>query len=172
MRADVPDSVLEMLTIPGLRPEKVLKLHKELGIDTIDELEVAAKQDRLKGVKGLGPGATAQNSRWVGSEAKLTGCKAHPSRGRPSSDSQSKFRKFKPGFEIYHGRGRPSSRLRTRLRLGARCGEGSSRDVAAQVWRANRACSQPRSTRSCVAIRHWLREPSRPIAELLQRKKG
>ena len=55
MRADVPDSVLEMQTIPGLRPEKVLKLHKELGVDTIDELEVAAKQDRLKGVKGLGP---------------------------------------------------------------------------------------------------------------------
>jgi DNA polymerase (family 10) len=27
MRADVPDSVLEMLTIPGLRPEKALKLH-------------------------------------------------------------------------------------------------------------------------------------------------
>ena len=55
MRADVPESVLEMLTIPGLRPEKVLKLHKELGIDTIDELEAAAKQDRLKSVKGLGP---------------------------------------------------------------------------------------------------------------------
>ncbi len=55
MREDIPDSVLEMLTIPGLRPEKVLKLHKELGIDTIDELEAAAKQDRLKGVKGLGP---------------------------------------------------------------------------------------------------------------------
>jgi DNA polymerase (family X) len=54
MRADVPDSVLEMLMIPGLRPEKVLKLHKELGIDTIDELEAAAKQDRLKSVKGLG----------------------------------------------------------------------------------------------------------------------
>ena len=53
MRADVPDSVLEMLTISGLRPEKVLKLHKELGIDTIDELEAAAKQDRLKSVKGL-----------------------------------------------------------------------------------------------------------------------
>ena len=55
MRADVPDSVLEMLTIPGLRPEKVLKLHKELDINTIGELEIAAKQDRLKGVKGLGP---------------------------------------------------------------------------------------------------------------------
>lgn len=54
MRADVPTSVLEMLTIPGLRPEKVLKLHKELGVDTIDQLEAAAKQDRLKSVKGLG----------------------------------------------------------------------------------------------------------------------
>ena len=32
----------------------MLKLHKELGIDTIDELEAAAKQDRLKSVKGLG----------------------------------------------------------------------------------------------------------------------
>jgi DNA polymerase (family 10) len=55
MRAEVPESVLEMLTIPGLRPEKVLKLYKELGIHTIDELKAAAKQDRLKGVTGLGP---------------------------------------------------------------------------------------------------------------------
>jgi DNA polymerase (family 10) len=55
MRADVPASVLEMLTIPGLRPEKVMKLHRELGIDTIDELEAAAKQDRLKAIKGFGP---------------------------------------------------------------------------------------------------------------------
>jgi DNA polymerase (family 10) len=55
MRADIPDRVLEMLTISGLRPEKVLKLHRELGIDTIDELEAAAKQNRLQSVKGLGP---------------------------------------------------------------------------------------------------------------------
>jgi DNA polymerase (family 10) len=55
MRADVPESVLEMLTIPGLRPDKVMKLHKELGINTIGELETAVKEDRLKSVKGLGP---------------------------------------------------------------------------------------------------------------------
>src|SRR4051794_22852524 len=55
MRADAPESVLEMLTIPGLRPEKVLKLHKQLGINTLEELETASKQDRLKTVKGLGP---------------------------------------------------------------------------------------------------------------------
>ena len=101
MRADVPDSVLEMLTIPGLRPEKVLKLHKELGIDTIDELEAAAKQDRLKSVKGLGPALQRKILAGLGGKAKLTRCKAHPSRRRASSDSQSKFRKFKLRFEIY-----------------------------------------------------------------------
>ena len=72
MRADVPDSVLEMLTIPGLRPEKVLKLHKELGIDTIDELGGRCQARPAEKRKGAGPGATAQNSRGVGSEAKLT----------------------------------------------------------------------------------------------------
>jgi len=41
MRADVPESVLEMLSIPGLRPDKIMKLHKEIGINTIDELEKA-----------------------------------------------------------------------------------------------------------------------------------
>ena len=55
MRADVPESVLEMLAIPGLRPEKVMKLHKELGINTIEELETAVRDDRLKAIKGLGP---------------------------------------------------------------------------------------------------------------------
>ena len=30
-----------MLSIPGLRPDKIMKLHKEIGINTIDELEKA-----------------------------------------------------------------------------------------------------------------------------------
>jgi DNA polymerase (family X) len=55
MRQEVPASVLEMLSIPGLRPEKINILHKELGIASIAELEAAARADRLKGVKGLGP---------------------------------------------------------------------------------------------------------------------
>lgn len=54
LRDDVPTSVLEMLTIPGLRPDKVGKLHRELGITSVEELEEAAKADRLRPVKGLG----------------------------------------------------------------------------------------------------------------------
>ena len=54
LRQEVPGGVLEMLSIPGLRPDKVLKLHRELGINSVDELEAAVKQDRLKTIKGLG----------------------------------------------------------------------------------------------------------------------
>ena len=54
MRKEIPSGALEMLGIPGLRPDKVLKIYKELGISSVDELEKAAKADRLKPVKGLG----------------------------------------------------------------------------------------------------------------------
>jgi DNA polymerase (family 10) len=55
MRAEAPAALLELLSVPGLRPDKVLKLHRELGISNLAELEAAARADRLAGVKGLGP---------------------------------------------------------------------------------------------------------------------
>jgi DNA polymerase (family X) len=55
MRKEIPAGVLEMLSVPGLRPDKVLKLYKQLGIASLDELEAAARQDRIKSLKGLGP---------------------------------------------------------------------------------------------------------------------
>src|SRR4051795_9615703 len=54
LRKEIPAGVLEMLTVPGLRPEKVLRLHKDLGITSLAELEAAAKDDRIKKAKGLG----------------------------------------------------------------------------------------------------------------------
>ena len=54
MRAEVPAGVLELLSIPGLRPEKILKLYTELGVNSIEELERAANEDRITSVKGLG----------------------------------------------------------------------------------------------------------------------
>jgi DNA polymerase (family 10) len=54
MRKEIPAGVLEMLTIPGLRPDKVLKIYKTLGITSLAELEQAAREDRIKATKGLG----------------------------------------------------------------------------------------------------------------------
>jgi DNA polymerase (family X) len=60
MRKQIPAGALEMLSVPGLRPEKVMKLYKELGISSMAALEEAARADRLKGVKGLGPALQAK----------------------------------------------------------------------------------------------------------------
>ena len=54
LRKEIPEGVLEMLAVPGLRPEKVLRLYKDLGIASLVELEAAAKDDRIKKAKGLG----------------------------------------------------------------------------------------------------------------------
>jgi len=54
LRKEIPAGVIEMLAVLGLRPEKVLRLYKDLGIISLAELEAAAKADRIKKAKGLG----------------------------------------------------------------------------------------------------------------------
>jgi DNA polymerase (family 10) len=43
MRAEIPAGVLDILTIPGLRPDKVIKLYREFGITSLAQLEEAAR---------------------------------------------------------------------------------------------------------------------------------
>jgi DNA polymerase (family 10) len=60
MRTETPEGVLEMVRIPGLRPERIKKLHRDLGISSLGELEEAARTDRLKSAKGFGPAFQAK----------------------------------------------------------------------------------------------------------------
>ncbi|MGE4063381.1 MAG: PHP domain-containing protein [Rhodospirillaceae bacterium] len=55
MREDAPAGLLELLKIPGLRGDRVKKLHEVLGISSLADLEKAAKTDVLKNTKGFGP---------------------------------------------------------------------------------------------------------------------
>src|ERR1700710_91897 len=54
LRKEIPSGVLELLAVPGLRPDKVLRLYKDLGVTSLSGLESAAKDDRIKKTKGLG----------------------------------------------------------------------------------------------------------------------
>jgi DNA polymerase (family 10) len=54
LRNEIPAGVLELLTVPGLRPDKILRLYEDLGITSLAELETAAKEDRIKKARGLG----------------------------------------------------------------------------------------------------------------------
>jgi|tagenome__1003787_1003787.scaffolds.fasta_scaffold20959934_2 DNA polymerase (family 10) len=54
MRAEFPAGLLALSRIPGLPPNKVVQLHRKLGIASIEELEQACRDERLAPVKGLG----------------------------------------------------------------------------------------------------------------------
>jgi len=42
-------------TVPGIGEELAARIHEELGVETLEELEVAAHDGRLESVRGLGP---------------------------------------------------------------------------------------------------------------------
>jgi DNA polymerase (family 10) len=60
MREKVPEGVLEMLRIPGLKPDRIRKLYTDLGIDSVEALQKAARSDKLKTLKGYGPAFQAK----------------------------------------------------------------------------------------------------------------
>jgi DNA polymerase (family 10) len=65
MREKVPESVLEMLHIAGLKPDRIRKLYTDLGIDSVEALEKAARNDKLKTLKGYGPAFQAKVIRGI-----------------------------------------------------------------------------------------------------------
>jgi DNA polymerase (family X) len=54
MRAELPAGLLALSRIPGLPPNKVVQIHRKLGIATIEDLEQACRDERLAPVRGLG----------------------------------------------------------------------------------------------------------------------
>lgn len=51
---DMPETVLEMLEVPGLGPKKAMFLFNELGTASLEDLDRAAKAGALSGLKGFG----------------------------------------------------------------------------------------------------------------------
>src|SRR5688500_7428711 len=50
-----PPTMLDLLHLQGVGPKTVALLYTELGIKTIEELETACGDGRVRGLKGLGP---------------------------------------------------------------------------------------------------------------------
>ena len=49
-----PEGLLDMLRVPGLGPAKIFQIHEGLGVDSVAELEAAARDGRLSSLKGFG----------------------------------------------------------------------------------------------------------------------
>jgi DNA polymerase (family 10) len=57
LKAKFPPSLVEVTLIPGLGAKTVRRLHDELGIATLDDLRTAIAEQKVRGLKGLGPKA-------------------------------------------------------------------------------------------------------------------
>jgi DNA polymerase (family 10) len=60
LRETLPQGVRELMELEGVGPKKALTLQRELGIASIDDLEAAIKEERLRGLRGFGE-KTEQN---------------------------------------------------------------------------------------------------------------
>src|SRR5436190_1391730 len=52
--AKFPPSLIEVTKVPGLGAKTARRLHDELGVDSLEDLRVAAEGERIRGLKGLG----------------------------------------------------------------------------------------------------------------------
>lgn len=55
LRAQVPPGLLDVMRVPGLGPKKAKALHESAGVDSLESLEAAVREGRLKGLSGFGP---------------------------------------------------------------------------------------------------------------------
>ncbi len=54
LRQEFPQGLQEMMDIQGLGPKSLMKLYNELNIQNIDELEKAAKNQKIRSIEGFG----------------------------------------------------------------------------------------------------------------------
>ena len=55
LRESLPQGIPEIITLEGIGPKIAMRLHQELGVVSIKTLEEAAKQHRIRELKGFGP---------------------------------------------------------------------------------------------------------------------
>lgn len=54
LKKEVPNGLVDLLSVPGLGPKGVCKLNRELGIENIDDLKKAINDGRLRKLDGFG----------------------------------------------------------------------------------------------------------------------
>jgi DNA polymerase (family X) len=52
--AEFPPTILDLLNLQGVGPKTVAVLYREIGVRTLDDLEAAAKDGRVRAVRGMG----------------------------------------------------------------------------------------------------------------------
>ena len=88
--AEVPSTVLAIMRVPGLGPKKAAVLHRELGVESLEDLRTACQAQRVRDLKGFGAKTEAtilkglaiaeqaeQRTKWADADAIVTELLAH-----------------------------------------------------------------------------------------------
>ena len=70
---EFPPTVLDMLNLPGVGPKTVALLFRSLAVRTLDDLQTAAREGRLRGIKGIGARKEAQILRTLEDRVRVAG---------------------------------------------------------------------------------------------------
>ncbi len=65
LRESTPEGLFEMMRVPGLGPSRIRRIHEGLGIDTLQELEEAAREGRLAKLPRFGARTAEQVLRGI-----------------------------------------------------------------------------------------------------------
>jgi DNA polymerase (family 10) len=65
LREATPEGLVEMLRIPGLGPTRIHRIHTGLGLETVSDLELAARDGRLASLPGFGEKTAAKILRGI-----------------------------------------------------------------------------------------------------------
>ena len=151
--AQFPPSILDLLNLPGVGPKTVALLYKELNIRTLEELEAAAANGRLRAVRGMGPARKNRFSRLLPHSAVIPAagsplkpralptawCPASPN-GRPTRPSGS--------WAVFGGAAKPLA-TSTSWPLGP---QPTSFTRSRATISSNESCSMARRSPACSCL--------------------
>ena len=118
--AEFPPTILDLLYLQGVGPKTVAMLYRELDIRTIDDLERAAIDGRVRALRGMGPKKEALILKALQDRKRDAGRHLLPDAHDVAAGFVAYLRERAPAAEIDLG-GQPPARLRNMRRRGHPC---------------------------------------------------
>jgi DNA polymerase (family X) len=97
---EFPPSILDLLRLQGVGPKTVAMLYRDLGIGTLDDLERAAREGRLRGLKGMGAKKEAFILKALEERARSTGRRLMAEAHETAAALLAALREHAPAAEI------------------------------------------------------------------------
>ena len=84
---EFPPTILDLLRLQGVGPKTVALLYRTLGVRTLDELEAAAREGRVRSLKGMGAKKEALLLKSLEERQRFTGHPGFRYHGRPAANA-------------------------------------------------------------------------------------